>query len=184
MAGNTHDIHKALVERCRNGDHRAQYEVYRLYSGAMYNICLRILNHVGEAEDVLQESFLQAFNKLNELRADVTFGIWLKRIVVNRSVNALKKRKLQLVEEIPDSEDVVYEGEEDYELEVKRVHGAIQQLPDGYRIVLTLYLLEGYDHAEIAEIMGITEGTSKSQYNRAKAKLKTILIRRNYAGQD
>lgn len=183
MATHAHDIHKTLVERCRTGDRKAQYELYRLYSRAMYNICLRILNHVGEAEDVLQESFLQAFSRLGDLRADVTFGVWLKRIVVNRSVNALKKRKLHLVDDIPDSEDAVYE-ETNNEPDVKRVMEAMSQLPDGYRIVLSLYLLEGYDHTEIAEILGISEGTSKSQYNRAKAKLKTILTRRNYAGQD
>lgn len=184
MAGHAHDIHKTLVERCRTGDRKAQYELYRLYSRAMYNICLRIVNHVGEAEDVLQESFLQAFSKLGDLRTDDTFGAWLKRIVINRSVNTLKKRKLHLVEDVPDTEVVHQPEQEDYELDVKRVHAAINQLPDGYRLVLSLYLLEGYDHTEIAEILSISEGTSKSQYNRAKAKLKTILMSRNYAGQD
>ena len=91
MASNTHDIHKALVGRCRNGDNKAQHELYRLYSKAMYNICMRMLNHVGEAEDALQEAFLQAFRKLGSLRSDETFGPWLKRIVVNRCVNTLKK---------------------------------------------------------------------------------------------
>lgn len=177
MAGHAHDIHITLVERCRTGDRKAQYELYRLYSRAMYNICLRILNHVGEAEDVLQESFLYAYNNLGHLRADVTFGVWLKRIVVTRSINALKKRKLQLVEDLPESEDVAYEEQGADPYDVQRVMAAMQQLPDGYRIVLSLYLLEGYDHGEIAGILGIAEGTSKSQYNRAKAKLKTILNR-------
>lgn len=183
MASNTHDIHKALVGRCRNGDNKAQHELYRLYSKAMYNICMRMLNHVGEAEDALQEAFLQAFRKLGSLRSDETFGPWLKRIVVNRCVNTLKKRKLYLVDELPDTEHETQSEEEDYSYEIKLIHEAIQQLPDGYRIVLTLYLLEGYDHTEISEILGITEGTSKSQYNRAKEKLKTLLKSRNYAGQ-
>ena len=186
MARHSIDIHKALIDRCRNGERKAQYELYRLYSGAMYNVSLRIVNHVGEAEDILQESFLHAFRKLHELRADVTFGTWLKKIVVNRSITALSKRRLKLVEDIPDTETVppATADDEDYMLEVKRVHEAIHQLPDGYRIVLSLYLLEGYDHAEIAQVLNITESTSKSQYNRAKERLRNILTRRNYVGQD
>ena len=87
------------------------------------------------------------------------------------------------MDELPDTEHETQSEEEDYSYEIKLIHEAIQQLPDGYRIVLTLYLLEGYDHTEISEILGITEGTSKSQYNRAKEKLKTLLKSRNYAGQ-
>src|SRR5690606_34393482 len=144
------DIHRALVERCKSGDRKAQYEVYKVYSKAMYNVCMRIVDHVGEAEDILQESFLEAFTKLADFRADATFGAWLKRIVVNKSINYLRKRRLSLYEDmsqwdsIPEENPWIEEDEEQMQYEVKLVQKEIQALPDGYRLVLSLYLLEGY----------------------------------------
>ena len=123
------------------------------------------------------DSFVEAFRLIHEFRGDSSFGAWLKKIVVNRSINNLKKRRLTLFEQVPDTEliyeEVDYDGETQHE--VKKVHSAMMGLPPGYRLVLSLYLLEGYDHAEIAQILNITESTSKSQYNRAKAKLKEQL---------
>lgn len=172
-----HNIHFELIERCRAGEREAFYKVYKLYAKAMYNVSLRITGREDEAEDVLQESFVSAFRNLHNFRADASFGAWLKKIVVNRAINALKKKRM---ETLPDNEDWDV-GEEEPELEygngltVERVTKAMSQLPDGYRSVLSLYLLEGYDHQEIGEIMGITESTSKSQLNRAKNKLREIL---------
>ncbi|OJJ16614.1 RNA polymerase [marine bacterium AO1-C] len=174
------DIHQKLVESCKRGDRKAQYEIYKLYSKAMFNICMRITNDYAEAEDVLQEAFVDAFRKLDTFKGDATFGAWLKRIVINKSINHVKKRKADFVsvdnmdfgEEPPQK----LSGEdEELKLQVKQVHRAIQQLPDGFRVVLTLYLLEGYDHREISEVLGITESTSKSQYNRAKKRLLSII---------
>ena len=186
MAANCIDINKALVDRCRNGDGKAQYELYHLYSRQMYNICMRIVNNVADAEDVLQESFLEAFKRINEFRGDSTFGAWLKKIVINRAINSIKKYKPLLLEHNPEADNLQYEetgnGTEDIEYEVKRVYSALSELPEGYRLVLNLYLLEGYDHAEIAQILNITESTSKSQYSRAKAKLKERLKEKYYAG--
>ncbi len=178
------DIHEALVAQCRKGDAKAQHELYKLYARSMYNVCMRMVNHVGEAEDILQESFLEAFTKLDNFRAEASFGSWLKRIVINRSINYLRKRKLELVESIGEA-DLAAEmpdDDEELQLEVSRVHKAIQELPDGYRVVLTMYLLEGYDHGEIAEALHISESTSKSQLNRAKNKLREKLS--VYAQQD
>ena len=142
---------------------------------------MRIVNHVGEAEDILQESFIEAFENIGSFRSDSTFGAWLKRIVVNRSINSLKKRRLKLVEELEEpAAEPAEVNDDDIQWEVQRVRSAIQNLPDGYRLVLSLYLLEGYDHAEIAQILNITESTSKSQYNRAKAKVRELLINRSY----
>lgn len=174
------DIHQKLVESCKKGDRKAQYELYKLYSKAMFNICMRITNDYAEAEDVLQEAFVDAFRKLDTFKGDATFGAWLKRIVINKSINHVKKRKADFVsvdnmdfgEEPPRK---LSEDEEELKLQVKQVHRAIQKLPDGFRVVLTLYLLEGYDHREIAEVLGITESTSKSQYNRAKKRLLSII---------
>jgi RNA polymerase sigma factor (sigma-70 family) len=144
----------------------------------MYNVGLRIVNNTDEAEDVLQEAFISAFKNLDHYRGDATFGAWLKRIVVNKAINYVKKRRM---ERFPDDEkwDVKEETEtdefENFPFSVEKVKSAIASLPDGYRTVLSLYLLEGYDHGEIAEILGITESTSKSQFNRSKKKLKELL---------
>ncbi|HKZ38540.1 MAG TPA: RNA polymerase sigma factor [Chryseolinea sp.] len=171
------NIHDELIARCRAGDRSAHYQLYKLYSKSMFNVGYRITRSEAEAEDVLQEAFINAFRNLDSYRGDATFGAWLKRIVVNKAINALKKRKY---EAIPDDkkwdvaeEEVLPEYRED--LTVERVKETIEKLPDGYRTVLSLYLLEGYDHQEIGEIMGITESTSKSQLNRAKSKLKELL---------
>jgi RNA polymerase sigma-70 factor (ECF subfamily) len=144
----------------------------------MYNVGFRIVNNTEEAEDVLQDAFISAFNNLGSYRGDSTFGAWLKRIVINKAINYLNKRK---PERMPEDERFVVKEEEDVDVlegfpfTVEKVRAAIEALPDGYRSVLSLYLLEGYDHGEIAEILGITESTSKSQFNRAKKKLKELL---------
>lgn len=142
----------------------------------MYNVSLRILNNEAEAEDVLQEAFLDAFSRISDFRQETTFGLWLKQIVINRSINYLRKRKFDLVplEDI----DIVEEpsiDDRELQLKVETVKRAVQELPDGYRLVLTLYLFEGYDHEEIAHILKISENTSRTQFMRAKRKLITLL---------
>ncbi len=144
----------------------------------MYNTCLRITNDEMEAEDVLQESFVSAFKNLASYKGTASFGSWLKRIVVNNAINLVKKRRLdvQPMENVSDLEERTDDLiEQDIIYEVDEVKTCIQMLPEGYRTVLSLYLMEGYDHKEIAGIMGITESTSKSQYNRSKKKLREIL---------
>jgi len=173
------DIHFQLVERAKQNDNSAQFELYNLYSKAMLNVSFRIVNNVEEAEDVLQESFVSAFKKIHSYRGDSTFGAWLKRIVVNSSLNLLKKRKVDFVEMevaggVPDvSEDISVDH-----LSVSQIKNAMAGLPEGFRAVFSMYLLEGYDHQEIAEILNITESTSKSQYNRAKKKMQMLLKER------
>ncbi|MES2447050.1 MAG: sigma-70 family RNA polymerase sigma factor [Bacteroidota bacterium] len=170
------DKHVELVNECRNGNRKAQFELYKLYANAMYNVALRIVNDDAEAEDVLQEAFLDAFSRIKDFRQETTFGLWLKQIVINRSINYLRKRKLELVS--LDEVEVADEIETDFEettLKVEAIKTAMNELPDGYRVVLTLYLFEGYDHEEIAHILKITENTSRSQYMRAKRKLNNLL---------
>lgn len=171
------DPHQEVVEACKKGDRRAQHKLYKLYSKAMFNICLRITNDYAEAEDVLQEAFVDAFRKIHTFKGEATFGAWLKRIVVNKSINQIKKKKLDFisVEKMDFKEEKEETDEEGLSLKMDQVHKAIQLLPNGFRVVLTLYLLEGYDHREIASILQVTESTSKSQYNRAKKKLVSIL---------
>lgn len=171
------DINRHIVERCRAGDKKAQYELYKLYSKAMFNVSMRITNDYAEAEDVLQESFLNAFQNIHAFRGDATFGSWLKTIVVNKAIGIVKKRKLALVpiDDNDYADDADARDEEEADWQVTNIRKAIQKLPDGYRVVLSLYLLEGYDHGEIAEILQITEATSKSQYSRARKKLLEII---------
>ena len=170
-------MHEDLIARCKRGDRDAHYRIYKLYARSMYNVSYRITHREEDAEDALQEAFISAFNNLQSYRGDATFGAWLKRIVVNKSINVLKKRKHELISDEEQWDIAEEQVQEEYReaLTVDRVKKAIEELPDGYRTVLSLYLLEGYDHQEIAGIMGISESTSKSQLNRAKTKLRDKL---------
>jgi RNA polymerase sigma factor (sigma-70 family) len=169
--------HAEIVMGCQRNERRAQAELYSLYSRAMYNICLRIVGSAESAEDVLQNSFIDIFSKIDSFRFEATIGAWIKRIVVNNCINHLKKRRLVFAE-LNESYGQHIADRSDTEtpiFNVEKINRAIYQLPEGYRIVFSLYALEGYDHEEIGQILGITEATSKSQYSRAKAKLRDIL---------
>lgn len=170
------NIHQDLIDGCREGDQKAQFQIYKLYYKAMYNTSLRIVNDRMEAEDIMQESFLSAFEKIDSYSGTVSFGAWLKKIVVNRSLDALGKRKAifedieSYVGIIDDSPEETINDEEN-ELKIEKIKMAINELPDGYRIILSLYILEGYDHDEISEILNISSSTSRSQLSRAKSRL-------------
>lgn len=170
---NTKDDTTRLVELCRNGNSRAQYELYQRYSKAMFNTALRIVGNREEAEDVLQDSFLDGFLKIDNFRGESTFGAWLKSIVVNKSIARLRNQRIQWEdldgkENFEESEDVDFEETEET---IQRIKTLLDELPSGYRVVLNLYLFEGYDHREIGNILGISEVTSRSQFIRAKQKL-------------
>lgn len=172
------DIHHELITLCREGDRKSQYKLYTLYSGAMLSISMRIVNNRVEAEDILQESFVKAFTQLDKYREESSFGAWLKRIVINHSLNSLRKRKVyfkELNEEIhtiPESE----EEENEIEYTVEDIKHAMVLLPDGYRTIFSLFMFEGHNHKEIANDLGISEVTSRSQLSRAKTKLKEIIL--------
>lgn len=146
---------------------------------------MRICNNYVEAEDVLQEAFVRAFKKLETFKGESTFGAWLKRIVINTAINHLRKKRAEFVSLEEERFDICEdEVEKDpCEWSMKEIRHAIEQLPEGYRIVFTLYLLEGYDHAEVGSILGISEATSKSQYSRAKKKLRILLTRKEHERQ-
>ncbi len=143
----------------------------------MYNTAYRITGNREEAEDMLQEAFTDCFSKIGSYRSDATFGAWLKTIVINRCISRLRKREAELVliEDYSRHEMQEEEPQEASWPDPAVIDSAIARLPDGYRVVLSLYLLEGYDHTEISQILGISESTSKTQYLRAKEKLKKIL---------
>jgi RNA polymerase sigma factor (sigma-70 family) len=176
------DKHYNLVVECKQGSKKACYELYRLYAKAMLNVAFRIVGNIAEAEDVLQEAFLDAFGKVKDFRQDTTFGLWLKQIVVNRSINLLRKRKLELIElegeQLENIAEEEVEDEDEIQYKASLVKEAIKELPEGYLLVISLYLLEGYDHEEIGQILNISENTSRTQFLRAKRKLIEILKRK------
>ncbi len=147
----------------------------------MLNTAFRILGSQEEAEDVLQESFVSAFRNIASYREEATFGAWLKRIVVNKALTSVKKRKLEYVEvdQAAGLPEEILEYQED-QLHVQKIKEAMMKLPDGFRTVFSLYLIEGYDHKEIGQILGISESTSKSQLNRAKVKVRELLNQEVY----
>ena len=176
--------HAEIIDRCIGGDQKAFYEIYQLYSKAMFNICFRILGVQEVAEDVLQEAFVNAFQSIKSYQGKASFGAWLKKIVVNKAISHLRKQHLDMVElddrfDMKDDKDV---DDLNLILKIETIREAIQKLPNGFRVVFSLYLLEGYDHQEIAEILDISVSTSKSQYNRAKKKLRDILRKEVYYG--
>lgn len=181
MSQETYDIHRQLVEACKAGNRKAYNDLYNSYAKAMYNISYRMMNNTEDARDILQESFVDAFRRLQTFRFESTFGVWLKKIVINKCINALEKRKITWADEaIPESviETIDNEiiDEEQLQLSVERVKNALSSIPEGARVIFSLYLLEGYDHNEISEILHISESTSKTQFMRAKQLVKEILI--------
>lgn len=173
------EIHRDIIEGCKQGDQRAQYQLYQLYSRAMFNVCYRMMNNREKAEDLLQDSFTDAFHRLYSFRYESSFGHWLKRIVINHCINEIKRRKTDLsyFDDMAWFENQGEEKEEAYGqgLTTENVKKAMEQLPSGSRMIFSLYLLEGYDHVEISQILNISESNSKSQYMRAKRKIKEIL---------
>ncbi|MBN4070956.1 RNA polymerase sigma factor [Crocinitomix catalasitica] len=168
-----------LVNDARNGSQDAMQELYGLYSRAMLNTSYRILNRREDAEDALQESFLKAFSRLDQYNSESTFGAWLKRIVINQSLDMLKKKERLNLDEDKEIMDDLDEPSfpENYNLQDKLdlLYQGLHQMPSGYRTVFSLYMIEGYDHEEISKIMGIGVSTSISQLSRAKNKLKLII---------
>ena len=170
--------HLKLIEACKRGDQKAQFEIYRLYNAAMYNTTLRIVRDPDDAEDVMQEAFLKAFAKLKSYRGEVSFGAWLKRIVVNKALDFLRLKKERIsIDEVGEIEVAEDEnpGTIEHAYSAEFIRKAILALPEGYRIVLSLILLEGYDHEEVSGILNISNATSRTQFHRAKKKLIELM---------
>jgi len=177
------NIHKDLIEACRKGDRSAQFKIYKLYYKAMFNTSLRIVNDTAEAEDIMQESFLDAFQGMQNYSGQGSFGSWLKKIVVNNSLDAIRRAK-DTVSLDEGTIDLQAESEENHESEIRfqveEVMKAIRQLPDEYRVIISLFLLEGYDHDEISEILNISNQLSRTRYSRARQKLIAVLKENKY----
>lgn len=179
----TKQLHQKLINSCKKNDAKAQMQLYNLYCKAMFLIAKRYVKDTVLAEDVMQEAFIKAFKNLHSYKEEVAFGAWLKRIVINQSIDELKKKKLQLVS-INEEITTVVEDENwnvDEELSTNVIVETINSLKEKYRIVLTLYLLEGYDHSEISEILNIAEVTSRTHLMRGKKQLLEQLKSIRYA---
>ena len=168
---------ETLIVLCRKGNQLAQLEVYNRYQHAMYNTSLRIIKDSAEAEDIMQESFLSAFTKLDSFSGNVTFGAWLKRIVINNSLTALKNsNKLNTIPLEKTDVSCVQEEKQDYSmLKASDILNKVAQLKNNYKVAITLNLIEGYDYEEIAQIMDITYENSRTTVSRAKSKLRQLL---------
>lgn len=177
-------LHHKIIEDCKNNDAKAQMRLYDLYCKSMCAIANRYVKDAVEAEDIMQDSFIKAFKNMASFKGEVSFGAWIKRIVINNCLDFLKKRKLALVsinEEVHHLTDVDDDWSVDYSYEARVIARTIETLKDKYRLVLSLYLLEGYDHQEIAAILGITEVTSRTHLMRGKQQLKKILKEQRHA---
>lgn len=167
-----------LIEACRKNDRKAQMKLYNKYCDAMYYVAFRFLKNSFEAEEAMQESFIQAFIKLHQFTGEVTFGAWLKRIVINKSIDMLKAKKLNVT---AINEQTLGMVEEDNnwnindEITIDQVKNEIEELPERYKYAVMLFLIEGYDHDEISEILGISSVSSRTLVHRGKKKLQQKL---------
>ena len=165
-----------LLEGCRRGERKMQQELYNRFAPRMYGVCLRYASNAEEAEDILQEGFIKIFNKINSYRGDGSFEGWIRRIFVNTAIEHFRKKTY--LQPITETEENTVEGK--YlsvldSLAEKDIIQLIQQLSPGYRTVFNMYVVEGYTHKQIAEMLGISEGTSKSQLSRAKLILQDLV---------
>lgn len=172
-----------LVEQCKANNPKAQMQLYKQYCDGMFIVSQRYLKDTAKAEDAMQEAFIKAFRKLNQFKGDVTFGAWLKRIVINTCLDVLKSNKAEVV---PLNEEVIHiaDDESDWEVSddvtVTEIIGTIEKLPENQKNVVQLFLMEGYDHQEISEILGITESASRTNLHRGKLQLKESLKHLRY----
>jgi RNA polymerase sigma factor (sigma-70 family) len=165
---------QAWVYQAQKGNELAAHNLYRDFSRAMYNTLLRMVRDEEAAKDLLQEAFIRAFNNLDSLKTAAAFGGWLKTIGINMALEYMRKQKY-IFEEIDDRLDVQDEDGSMPDMDPARIHEAIKELPDGYRMVFTLHLIEGYKHEEVARALGISVSTSKSQYHHARHLLRKKL---------
>ncbi|MDR2474166.1 MAG: RNA polymerase sigma factor [Tannerella sp.] len=169
---------KLLVEGCQRGDRPAQKALYDMYSGKMMAVCMRYVKNIEDAQDILQEGFIKVFTNLNRYSGTGQFGGWVRRIIVNCALEHL--RRADVLREAFDIEDVQIEDEADdvspYEVSGDTILKCIASLPDGFRTVFNLYAIEEYSHKDIGQMLGISEGTSRSQYARARKMLQKMIL--------
>lgn len=168
-----------LIEECIRDNRKAQLTLYNQYVKSMYNTCLRIVKNTVTAEDIVQDAFLSAFRSLKNFRQEVPFSIWLRRIVINKSLDYIRKQKNSLldfyeeVNDIPDTTGIENTKDDSISKKIllKHIKEEMMLLPDGYRVIFSLFYFEGYDHEEIGQILNISASSSRSQLSRAKQRI-------------
>ncbi len=169
---------KKLLERCAASDRHAQKELYELFSGKMFMICLRYCKSRLEAEDVLQEAFIKVFKNIENFRGDSRLEFWIKRIVINTALNSQRSKLYQYpMYDIEDQHQSQNYNNVLADFHLEELLDMIQTLPEGCRLVFNLYAIEGYNHKEIGELLNISEGTSKSQFSRARKLLQEKILK-------
>ncbi|MEO9662181.1 RNA polymerase sigma factor [Maribacter dokdonensis] len=171
-----------VVEKCKANDRAAQLQLYRKYCDGMFVVANRFVKNADDAEDVLQESFIKAFQKIHQYKGEVTFGAWLKRIVVNKSIDFLKSKKDKVSIDEQDMQIVADDDNWNVSavISIDEVRLAIDQLQEKYKYVVLMFLVEGYDHQEIAEVLNISSSACRTRLSRGKNQLKELLKEKNY----
>lgn len=172
-----------IVEECKANNRKAQLKLYKQYCDGMFCVAMRFLKNEVDAEDVTQESFIKAFQKIDQFKGDVTFGAWLKRIVINKSIDFLKSKRQRMVE--LDESFMSVTEDDDWTIEsginLEEVKIAIESLPEKYKYVVMMFLMEGFDHNEISEVLGLTSSNCRTRLLRGKGLLKELLKNKGYA---
>ena len=167
-----------LIQKCKKNEYIAQMQVYHLYKDMMYNCSWRILKSREDAQDVVQDSFIKGFEKIHQKNETINLGAWLKRIVINQSLDLIRKRKKETWLEETNIVELIDETE-DFEnttiLSISKIKTCLLQLKDKYQIILNLYLIENYTHKEISEFLDLKESTVRNQYIRGKKQLQILL---------
>ncbi len=173
-----------IIEQCKRNDRKAQLQLYNKYAQGMYQVAFRFLKNAFEAEEAMQEGFINAFTKLHQFTGEVTFGAWLKRIVINKSLDMIKAKKAFMISLNEEVVGEIVEDENDWSVAdtvtVDHIKSKIAELPEKYQYPLMLFLIEGYDHQEISEILQISGVASRTLVHRGKKKLQTQLKALNY----
>ena len=171
-----------LIRGSIKNDEKSQLQLYDMYCDAMYNIVCRYIKNNEDAKDVMQEGFLKAFLNIKNYKPDYSFGAWLKRIIINQSIDYLKKRKLELIDNEVEELQIIDTEDWNFSTTITKqeIMQRIEELNDKYKIVVKLYLFEGYDHEEISQILDIPVKTSRTHLRRGRIKLQELLKSKRY----
>ena len=172
-----HNLDYKLIKACKKGNQVAQMQIYDTYCQAMFTIACRYLNNEEDAKDAMQEGFLKAFTNIRSYKPEATFGAWLKRIMINQCLDVLKKRQLEFSNDEVEKLQIIEDHNWNFDSTITKTEilFAIEQLTEKHKIVVNLYLIEGYDHKEISDILEIPVKTSRTHLRRGKLKLQNLL---------